>query len=177
MLKKARGSAWYNRVQAVRWGTHRALVAVSAIFLTAMMLLSVTDATGRYLFVRPVQGTIEISQLMMAYVILLGLAYALIKGQHVRVTLVLDRLPFKLRLAAEIVTDVAGIFFCSLLLWGSWEMFWASWVTKELVPAAIYLVYWPSKVVMPIGFFFMTIEFLVYLIRHLWDLTRASGNA
>ena len=166
-----------EKIRVARWSIHRTLVLFSAVVLLALTLLTVTDATGRYFFLQPVKGGTEVSQQMMAYVVFLGLAYTLITGGHVRVTLVLDKLPRKFNLGAQIVIDLVGICFCSLLVYGSWVQFWDSWVAKELMLSAIDIVYWPSKLAMPIGFSLMAIEFVGYLARHLWELTSVSRNS
>ena len=146
------------------------LVSIGATALIVLTLLTVADIIGRYVFNQPIKGTIEISQQIMAYVIFFGMAYTLVKGAHVRISIALDQFPHRLRMTAEIITDIIGIFFCGLLVWGSWNQFWDSFVVWELMPAAINIPWWPAKLAMPVGFFFMALQFFVYIVSHLTNL-------
>ena len=112
----------------------------------------------------------------MSYVIFFGLAHTLVKGAHVRVTIALDRFPHRLRMIAEVITSIIGIFFCGLLIWGSWHQFWDSCLVWELMPAAIDIPWWPAKLAMPVGFFFMALQFFVYIVGHLTSLIRLAKD-
>ena len=152
------------------------LFTVSGIALMALMLLTVADVTGRYVFNKPITGTIEISRQMMALLILLGLAFTLVKGVHVRVGLVFEKLPRRLKVPAQVVGDITGLFLCSLVAWGSWGQFWDSWIVGEWMPAAVKIPWWPAKLVMPIGFCFIAFEFFIRLFSHLIELTGEDKN-
>ncbi|MBW2066913.1 MAG: TRAP transporter small permease [Deltaproteobacteria bacterium] len=64
---------------------------VGAVVLTIMMLLIFTDVFLRYLFNRPLQGSIELIEIMMALAIALGMAYTGIRKGHIAVELVVSR--------------------------------------------------------------------------------------
>jgi tripartite ATP-independent transporter DctM subunit len=64
---------------------------VAASILTVMMLLTAADVFLRYLFSRPVLGTVELTEFMMALLVFLALAYAQKDKEHVRVDLVVLR--------------------------------------------------------------------------------------
>ena len=167
-----RGLNW-EKVFSFRFSIHRVLVLISAFVLLVLMLLTAADATGRYIFLQPVRGGYDISQQLMAYVIFLGLAYVLITGGHIRVVFIVEKFPRKFRSSAQIMTDIIGLGFCIVLIWGSWVQFWYAWVSKELLLSAITLYTWPGKLAMPIGFFLMAVEFLLYLINHVRELAPA----
>lgn len=165
-----------KRVGALRYRVYAGLFFVSGIALFALMLLTVADVTGRYVFNKPISGTIEISQQMMAFIILLGLAFALVKGVHVRVGLVLDKLPRRLQIPAEVVADITGLFLCGLVTCGSWTQFLDSWIVGEWMPAAVKIPWWPAKLVMPIGFCFIALEFFIRLLSRLIELAGLDKN-
>lgn len=70
-------SVWFSRV--------------GAIILTLMMLLVFTDVFLRYLFNRPLEGSIELIEIMMALTIALGMAYTGIRKGHIAVELLVSR--------------------------------------------------------------------------------------
>ena len=154
----------------VRYPIYASLATIGCIALMVLTLLTVADVIGRYVFNHPIKGTIEISQQLMAYVFFFGLAHTLVKGVHVRVTIALDRFPHRLRMIAEVIASIVGVFFCGLLIWASWHQFWDSFLVWELMPAAIDIPWWPAKLAMPVGFFFMALQFFVYIVSHLINL-------
>jgi TRAP-type C4-dicarboxylate transport system permease small subunit len=161
-----------KRGKEIRHTLYAGLFFLSGVVLVTLMLLTVADVAGRYIFNHPIRGNIEISMQMMAYVTLPGLAYTLIKGIHVRVSLVLERLPQKVRIEAEVLADIMGLFLCGLLTWGSWVQFWDSWIVWEFMPAAVRIPWWPAKLVMPVGFCLMAVEFGTSFFGHLVQLRR-----
>lgn len=71
---------------------HYAIAWLCAALLLTMMALTVVDVIGRYVFSTPVQGSIELTELMLLAVIFLGLPAATLDREHVTVDLVTDRL-------------------------------------------------------------------------------------
>src|SRR5437763_1104197 len=78
----ARG--WEHRVEAI-------LGAAASAILLAMMLLTVADVTGRYLFNRPVRGAFEVTELMLVVLIFAGLPLVSYADEHALMDFV-DRL-------------------------------------------------------------------------------------
>jgi TRAP-type C4-dicarboxylate transport system permease small subunit len=153
---------WIEKL-SLKW--NRVLVIIASVFILSTMFLVAADVSGRFFFGRPITSAIEIGQIMLAYIAFLSLSYGLIKRTHVRVTLLFDRFPQKVRHFAEILSAIAGIAFFSLLLWGGTEQFWDSWIIKEIMPAAARLPYWFPKLAFPIGAALMIIQLLIYLLR------------
>lgn len=72
---------------------HRVIAIACALLLIAMMGLTVADVLGRYLLNSPVKGATELTELMLAALIFLGLPAATLDREHVTVDLLTDRLP------------------------------------------------------------------------------------
>ena len=62
-----------------------------------MMLLTAMDVLLRYIFNRPISGSYEISEYMMAIVVSTGLAYCAVVKGHVVVDLVISRFPSRVQ--------------------------------------------------------------------------------
>lgn len=70
------------------------LMIVGGLCLFLLMAAVVTDSGGRYFFSAPISGVYEISEFyLMIAIVFLGLAQTQRLKAHVRVELVLDRLP------------------------------------------------------------------------------------
>jgi len=98
--------------------TARVVNGIAATVLTMMMVLTGADVTLRYLFNWPVPGSWELTQFMMAIVVAFGLAYCALHKGHVRVEIVVSRLP---RLAQLIMNSIASFAFLSLFIIITWR--------------------------------------------------------
>lgn len=75
---------WIDRLSA-------ALALLAGLAALAMMANIVADVVGRVFF-RPLPGTVDITQFAwMPIVVSLGMGYALLSGQHIRIGLLADR--------------------------------------------------------------------------------------
>jgi TRAP-type C4-dicarboxylate transport system permease small subunit len=67
----------------------------SIVLLGVMMMLTVVDVTLRYLFDSPILGSMELTEYIMVCVGTLGLAWCALQGAHIKVDLIVSRLPTK----------------------------------------------------------------------------------
>ena len=87
-------------------------IAVLSIFI--MMCLTTADAIGRYFFGRPITGAYELTEkYFMLVTIFLGIAYAYRGGAFIRVGILMDRMPRKVKVP---INYFGQIF--SIALWG-----------------------------------------------------------
>lgn len=83
------------------------LTAIAGTLLVAMMLLTVVDVVGRYIFAMPVVGAFEATEVMLALSIFAGLPLVTARGEHVSVRLLVDHAPAGARRLSAILADVA----------------------------------------------------------------------
>lgn len=91
----------------------------SQVFTGIMIFLVAADATGRYVFNRPIPGVIEITELMMVFIVFLVFAYVEREEGHVRVDLVISRLPRKVRPYIECFGKVVSLGVIAIIVWQS----------------------------------------------------------
>ena len=101
--------------------------AASAILL-AMMLLTVVDVVGRYVFNRPLRGAFEITELMLVVLIFAGLPLVSYADEHAVMDFI-DRLLWPdaqraLRRAVQ-VACAAFMFLLAWLVWLKADRIWA----------------------------------------------------
>lgn len=82
------------------------LMAAAGILLVAMMMLTVVDVIGRYVFAAPVAGAFEATEIMLALSIFAGLPIVTARGEHVSVRLLVERFPVPLQRALDVFSDV-----------------------------------------------------------------------
>ena len=72
--------------------------------LGLLMVLTVANIVLRDIFNKPIRGTPELSEFIMVIVIFLALAWCAITRQHVRVELVVTRLPLRVQIILNSIT-------------------------------------------------------------------------
>ena len=162
---------WLYRLEALLLGA-----GVLATF--AMMCLTTADALRRYAFNSPILGALELTEkYLMTAAIFLGLSYAYRGGLFIRVTLFVDRLPGRWRLAADCFAQLATITFCLFVLFASTRQALRGWSDDtQLSTLPIYVG--PAYSFVPVGFLALTVILLIDLARLLRrEPPLASGEA
>ena len=84
------------------------LAAVSCVLVFLMMFYIVGDITGRHFFTRPLPGTIEMGETVLVFAVFMSMAYVLMRHEHIRMTVVFERLPYQWQFWLEIFTFTLG---------------------------------------------------------------------
>ena len=130
----------------------------------AAILLSVF---GR-LFDFHVRGTDAYAGYCMAAAAFLSLAHTLKRGEHIRVTLILDRLPPGARRGFEIWCHGAGIVLAALLAWFAGRLVWQSFQFNDVSQGTDATPLWIPQLGMAVGsaiFAIALAEELVAVVR------------
>ncbi|HGO5856870.1 TPA: TRAP transporter small permease [Mannheimia haemolytica] len=93
------------------------------VILSAMSILVFVNVVLRYGFNSSISVTEEVSRYMFVWLAFLGAVLAFSENQHVRVTMLTDKLSPIARNLLSIVTDLAMLFCCYLIVDGSWIQF------------------------------------------------------
>ena len=145
-----------------------ALKYLCIALLFGMMLLGTADVTGRYLFNNPILGTYETFGVLLPCIVLLGLAYTQAARAHIRITLVLQRLPSQVQHVLGIFTTLIAMFITVLIGWHGLELSIRFFHMGKRIDT-IYLPIWIPQLVVPIGalvlFFVLLVQLLEYLVR------------
>ncbi|MGR3802848.1 MAG: TRAP transporter small permease [Marinibacterium profundimaris] len=78
---------------ARRFDLRTLLALMAGVLMVTLMGMTVVDVIGRYVFNAPLRGAAELTELLLASVIFLGLPAVALADEHVTVDLVTDRLP------------------------------------------------------------------------------------
>ena len=95
----------------------RASYRVAVGLLAVMMFLTTVNVAGRYLFNRPVKGSIELTEFMVATVVAIGLAYCWIERGHISVDVIVSRFPPRVQGIIERITLFISLVVFSLITW------------------------------------------------------------
>ncbi|MBX3578887.1 MAG: TRAP transporter small permease subunit [Rhizobiaceae bacterium] len=128
---------------------------------------------SRVLFGVPVNWVLEMSQFLLSAYYLLGGAYVLQLGGHVRMDLFYDRLSARKRAVTDAFTILFVIFYLVVLLAGGISSTNYAIKYNQVNYSAWSPVLWPVKVVMTIGVFLMLLQCVATFFR---DLAIARGK-
>ena len=146
-----------------RKAIHRASysLCVLGMFLAIpLMLITTFDVLGRAFFNKPIPGTLELSEYMLAIIILLGAAYTQQVQGHVGVNFLTSRFSPRGQKICKIITDFASLFIITILaVYGYIEGIHETAVSDQLrVPQ------WPFKLLVAVGGFMLWMEIFVDLV-------------
>ena len=153
---------------------HKTLATIFGVFVLVLMFLIVIDAGGRFLFNRPLQGAVEISKVVLAWILFLPLAYALVQGTHVQVTILLMRLPRRPHLVADTAIAILSLGFFALAIYAGWLLFEDSFRVRETMAAPIWIPFWLAKAALPIGSLLIAVQLGIDLVTNLRQSRRGS---
>ncbi|MFZ5965170.1 TRAP transporter small permease [Thalassococcus sp. BH17M4-6] len=91
-----------------------------AICLIAMMGLTVADVLGRYIMNAPVPGATELTELLLAAVVFMGLPAASIDADHIAVDIVTSRLSGLRAKILDLLIAVVSAAVLALVGWRIW---------------------------------------------------------
>lgn len=111
-----------GRTERVLNAVVRTFLNIAMVVLAAMMLLTVADVTGRYLFNRPLTGSTEVTEFMMACLSFLAMAWCTKKKTHIKLDIMDRYLPPTAQAISDIVFYLLGLGLFSLISWQNFLM-------------------------------------------------------
>ena len=127
----------------------------------------------RVIFGVPVNWALEMSQFILSAYYLLGGAYTMQLGQHVRMDLFYNELSARRRAQVDAFTILFVIFYLAVLVAGGISATNYAIVYKQTNYTAWAPLLWPVKVVMTIGIFLMLLQCVSNFFK---DIAIARGK-
>ncbi len=141
--------------------------ALAAAVIFILMLLVSADVTGRYVFSHPVAGTFEAGEVLLVFIVFLGLAYSQYNKGHIRIELLTSRLPDRLKPLADMLTHAVGFAMFAVIFYETGRYSLESFRIKEVAMGMVYVPVWPARFAVPIGCFLLLIQYAVD-VRNDW---------
>jgi TRAP-type mannitol/chloroaromatic compound transport system permease small subunit len=133
-----------------------------------MVLVSAGNATSRYALSMASNAWLELQWYLFAAVFLLCSGYTLRHNEHIRIDVISGRLSRR----AQMWIDIFGTVFFLLpialyVMWLSWPIFMNAWNSNEISGSAGGLIRWPARLLVPLGFFLLSIQGLSELVKRI----------
>ena len=151
---------------------------IAAWLVVPLVLATAYEVLLRYLFDAPTVWAFEIGYMMMGAHFLLGAAYTLREGSHVRVDLIYAAVSPKTRA----IIDVTGYLFLILpfmlwMSWGLWGYFEAAWSSNETSGHSSWNpVVWPYRLVFFTSFLVLMLQVIGEILKGIQVLLDQSTS-
>ena len=130
------------------------------LLLAPLMALTVADVIGRSLVNKPIPGTFELSEYMLAVIVLLGAAYTQQVKGHVAVDFFTGRCAHRPRAALDALTGAASLFVVGILVWQGA----VAGIDEKTVSDQLRIPQWPFRLLVAAGGLLLWLELALDLI-------------
>ena len=149
------------------------LLGMGAVLaMVGLFLFILLDILSR-IFVFPLAGTAEITELLLGACALLALGYTQQAGMHVRVMVVISRLLPKYQAMIDVCVDVISVALFGLITWKVAKMAYVLWRSKTWTYGTIELPQWIGSFLAALGCASLALAVLIGLLSR---IARSSVN-
>jgi len=137
---------------------------LAAFFMVGVLAMVLASVIGRLAGFN-LRGSDAYAGYCMAAASFLALAHTLKRGEHIRVSLLLERFHGKLRRPLEIWSHAAGSFFCAVLAWYSVRLVWLSYQYHDVSQGNDATPMWIPQIAMAAGALVLLVAMADDLVR------------
>ena len=153
-----------------------AAAVLAAFFLIGTLVMVLTGVAGR-LFNFYLRGNDAYAGYCMAAASFFALAHTLKRGEHIRVTLILDRLGTRARYVAELWCYAAAAFLSGAIAYFSVRLAWQSYTFNDISQGSDATPLWIPQIGMAAGTVVLCIAFVDALVVLIHDGRVTPGAA
>jgi len=144
---------------------------IAGIMLTAMMFLTFADVVGRYFLNKPIYGSLEIGEYMMALLVGFSLGYCALEKGHIRVDLIMQFVSRKVNQWLNIFAYGSACIFYVFITWQSWQYGSELFVSKRS-SAVLFIPTYPFVFAISICGAFLVLIFLRDFLKSLEEVSK-----
>ena len=139
-----------------------------AWLVVAAVLVSAANATVRKLFDTSSNAWLELQWYLFSVVFLMCAAWTLMANEHIRIDIVNNVFPKRLRNWIDVFGHLFFLLpFTLVMIVTGWPFFRASWRVNEISANTGGLLVWPIKLLVPVAFVFLFFQGISELIKRI----------
>lgn len=146
---------------------------VAMWLLVALAALDTADLFGRYFLNMPIQGTLEISEILLACVVLFAWGPTQLAKGHVSVRFVIEKCSTGVRNVIDLITSVLLLALMVVLVWQGIEVTISYWSSNRLITT----IEWPQylfQTFVPIGGAVFCLVLLIQVFKLAFSLRKGD---
>jgi len=151
-------------------------LALAGVITMVLMFYVATDVFMRYTLNAPLPDSNVFSQYMLVALVFLGLAYAQLRKANVRMEIVADLFPARVKSVLEAVTLAAALALFSVMAWKAWGLFLHSVRQGERVYGIMNVPVAPARLALCVGVSLFCLALLADLFRELVSIARRADS-
>jgi TRAP-type C4-dicarboxylate transport system permease small subunit len=137
----------------------------SAVLILASMLIVCWGVLLRYVFGASTVWQLELSTYFLMFSAFVGGAYGLMHGDHVNLSLIVDRLPEKARLYVKLVASVLGFVFIAIVAAIAFFLWWETTQEGRTSGTAWNVPLTYPYAIVPLGMTLIGLQYLVIVVQ------------
>jgi TRAP-type C4-dicarboxylate transport system permease small subunit len=137
----------------------------SAVLILASMLIVCWGVLLRYVFGASTVWQLELSTYFLMFAAFVGGAYGLRHGDHVNLSLVVDRLPEKAQLYVKLVASVLGFVFIVIVAAIAYFLWWETTQEGRTSGTAWNVPLTYPYFIVPLGMTLIALQYLVIVVQ------------
>jgi TRAP-type mannitol/chloroaromatic compound transport system permease small subunit len=140
---------------------------MTAWLVAPLIVATVYDVGARYLFNAPTQWAYEVAYMAMGTHALLGMAYTLREGGHIRIDAFSQLFSQRTKAWVDLIGYTVFLLPCLLwMTWSLWSYWWQSYATNELSGQSAWNpIIWPFKLVFFVAFVLLVLQIFAEIIK------------
>ena len=138
---------------------------VSAVLILVSMLIVCYGVFLRYVLGASTVWQLELSTYFLMFAAFVGGAYGLKHGDHVNLSLIVDRLPQKNRLYVRLLASVLGFVFIVIVAVIAWFLWWETTGAGRTSGTAWNVPLTYPYLIVPLGMTLIALQYLVIVVQ------------
>jgi TRAP-type C4-dicarboxylate transport system permease small subunit len=135
----------------------KVMALLSGLAAFSLMFLAAYSVTGREFFESPLLGYVDLIEMLMPLIAIMGVSYVQRNGGHIRMDIIIGAMKGRWLWFFELVSVLLILVLMIALVWGSWAHFDRSFDCARPLCSRdssidISLPIWPSKLIVPVAF-------------------------
>ncbi|WP_299549568.1 TRAP transporter small permease subunit [uncultured Tateyamaria sp.] len=150
-------SSVLSRLDRALLPIERIMALLSGVAAFSLMFLAAYSVTGREFFEAPLMGYVDLIEMLMPLIAIMGVSYVQRNGGHIRMDIIIGAMRGRLLWLVELIMVLLILVLMIALVWGAWAHFDRSFDCARPFCSRdssidISLPIWPSKLLVPIAF-------------------------
>ena len=143
----------------------------------AMMAAGVfVSVIFRYVFVSPMGWTDEVTRFLLVWCVMLGMAYTLQQGRHIRVTTLVRNFSPRVQTVLEFIGDLIALAVLCVFVFKSYQFSAFTKDIGEVSQGSLAIPLWCANLALPIGGCLFVLQYLVKVLRTLMGVSRENED-
>lgn len=143
-----------------------------ALMLAGMVCITFTQVVARYIFNYSFVWALELTGVLFAWLIFIGLSYGVRVGTHIGIDILTRALNPAVARWVGVVASALCVVYACILAFGGWQ-YVAKLLTVGIEMQDLPIPQWVPKLVLPLGFGLLALRFLAIF----WRLLTGKGGA